>query len=349
MRSVVFRADASIDLGTGHVERCLTLADALVKRGATVCRFVCRDLSGNLIHKIILRGYKVFVIQGKYKNSLTDAHETIEALVGHRVDWLIVDHYSLNIEWEKQIKAILCKVMVIDDLADRSHDCDLLLDQNLGRKKSDYDFLTPDYCLGLFGPEYALLRPAFSAVRSYSLQRRRHPMLKQLLITMGGVDRDNTTVTILNALAITDLSNDCKITVVLGENAPWINDVQNLARTLRWRTEVLVNVANMSQLMADADLAIGAAGGTSWERCCVGLPTIVVVLASNQKSNAKHLIVAGAAKALDLDENLPIKLGDLLNFFRQSKNLSSISERASKLVDGRGAERVSEVLIDAAD
>ena len=125
--------------------------------------------------------------------------------------------------------------------------------------------------------------PEFAALRAYSLQRRARPQLRQLLITMGGVDKDNATGEVLTALRVCPLPADCQITVVMGTTAPWLSEVEQLARDMPWPTRVLVGVNDMARLMAESDLAIGAAGATSWERCCLGLPTAMFVLAENQK------------------------------------------------------------------
>ncbi|MBI4226428.1 UDP-2,4-diacetamido-2,4,6-trideoxy-beta-L-altropyranose hydrolase, partial [Candidatus Roizmanbacteria bacterium] len=311
-----FRVDASFLIGTGHVMRCLTLADALRKQGAN-CYFVCRAHIGNLLNLIQQRGYQTYSLpvlkdQSHHDKSLhestlsthsswlgtdleTDANQTLTAIGERYINWLIVDHYALDIRWEKKIRHMCCRLMVIDDLANRPHDCDLLLDQNLGRSASDYTNLVSPSCELLIGPQYALLRPEFSALRSYSINRRTNLEFKHLLITMGGIDKDNATNKVLNALRNCILPADLKITVVIGQYAPWLEEVKITAAKMPWSTEVLVNVQNMAKLMADSDLAIGAAGSTSWERNSLGLPTLIIALAENQKAIAKALNVAGAA------------------------------------------------------
>lgn len=285
----VFRTDASHEIGTGHVMRCLTLADALRELG-THCRFICRDHPGNLLDLIGKRGYLVHVLQDTtaqiiesepapgYRGWLgvdwyVDAKQTVAALNDTPVDWLIVDHYALDARWEQMLRVHCKKLLVIDDLADRPHVCDVLLDQNLGRDAEDYDALVPGHCMRLLGPQNALLRPDFAALREYSLQRRQNLMLKHILIAMGGVDQPNATGQVLEALKACPLPADCKITVVMGGKAPWIERVRAIAVTMPWPTEVCIDITDMARVMAESDLAIGAAGSTSWERCCLGLPT----------------------------------------------------------------------------
>ncbi|MGD9710315.1 MAG: UDP-2,4-diacetamido-2,4,6-trideoxy-beta-L-altropyranose hydrolase, partial [Halothiobacillaceae bacterium] len=238
--SVAFRVDASLDIGTGHVMRCLTLADALAAGGAE-CRFICREHPGHLIEHIRGKGYRVDALpvgasllaingEGRPTESPphahwlgcrweTDAAETRAILCQDKPDWLVVDHYALDARWEKALKGSYKKLMVIDDLADRPHACDLLLDQNLGREPGDYEALVSAHCRRLIGPQYALLRPEFAALREYSLQRRRRPEPRRLLITMGGMDQPNATGKVLEALKTCPLPSDCQITVVMGASA----------------------------------------------------------------------------------------------------------------------------------
>ncbi len=355
---VVFRADASVQIGTGHVMRCLTLADALAAKGAQ-CTFISRKHPGNLIEYIRNKGYAVYSLPMETAVDVNlahsewlgatqaqDAHACEGTLATLQPDWLVVDHYALDARWERAVAEHGCQVMVIDDLADRVHTCQILLDQTFGRDANDYRLLVPDDCTSLCGSRYALLRPEFAALRPYSLQRRAKPKLKQLLISMGGVDKDNVTARVLNALHACALPVDCSITVVMGSAAPWLSDVQQQALYMPWPTTVLVGVAHMAQLMADSDLAIGAAGATSWERCCLGLPTVMMVLADNQRYAAGLLDAANAARTLKLDSNLPTQLAMLLHEVVQSELLLyHLVEGAKIVTDGEGVRRVADHLI----
>lgn len=362
---VVFRVDASLEIGSGHVMRCLTLADALRQRGAT-CVFVSRSHPGHLNAVIHQRGFDVLAlpvdsnsgspavasphsapIHADWLGSdwLTDAAQTLEAIGGVTADWLVVDHYALDRRWEQRLRERCRRIMVIDDLADRVHDCDLLLDQNLGRNARDYDGLVPEHCARLIGPRYALLRPEFAALRDGSLQRRQQPALRRLLITMGGVDQANATGAVLNALAQSSLPSDCFITVVMGAQSPWVEEVRRMAGALPWKTEVLVNVANMAELMAGADLAIGAAGSTAWERCCLGLPSVVVVLAENQRAIAAALRAACAAVVVTDPPYGPQVREALAQLLHDPRRFAAMSRTAADLVDGGGAARVTDQLL----
>ena len=367
---VAFRADASLQIGTGHLMRCLTLADALAARGAK-CQFICREHPGNLIAFIRSKGHVVHVLpllvhaddaqtvapaadadatQPAHHHWLgatqaQDADACAPILAELRPDWLIVDHYALDARWEVALKPYYHKLMAIDDLADRPHACDLLLDQTFGRNAHEYRPWVPIDCHLCCGSQYALLRPEFAALRPYSLQRRTEPQLRELLITMGGVDKDNATGEVLNALRVCVLPTECRITVVMGTTAPWLAEIQNQAPRMPWPTQVLVGVSNMAQLMADSDLAIGAAGATSWERCCLGLPTVMMAIADNQTYAARLLEEAKAVCVLDIHGNLANALTTLLQKVdRSDEFLKRLTEGACKITDGKGVQRIADRL-----
>jgi len=345
--------------------RCLTLAEGLAARGAD-CHFICREHEGNLNKLIRSMGYLVYALPAPVQpvvaaspsvdaGSLAepsghqhwlgvtqekDADDCTAIVARLHPDWLIVDHYSFDTSWEAALKPYYGRLMVIDDLADRPHISDLLLDQTFGRGPHDYEGLLPAGCQLLCGSQYALLRPEFVDLRSYSLHRRAAPQLRELLITLGGVDKDNITGQVLEALRACPLPADCRITVVMGPTSPWLSEVERQARLLPWPAHVRFGVNNMAELMAKADLAIGAAGATSWERCCLGLPTILLVLAENQQHVARSLAQAGAAYPLAVQEivqRLPSMLTSLLE---DLEALKIISRSAAQITDGRGTATV---------
>ncbi len=360
--NIAFRVDASLRIGTGHVMRCLTLADALKASGAK-CRFICREHPGNLIAQIRQRGFAVCVLpittevlttnelevetRSEYSAWLgtdwaTDAAQSKSAIGATVVDWLIVDHYAIDVRWEQMLRPYCCKLMVIDDLADRQHDCDFVLDQNFGRNADDYSPLVPRGCTVLAGPCYALLRTEFAALRNDSLRRRAVPQIKHLLITMGGVDQDDATGKVLEALQDCQLPTNLHITVVMGPHAPWLERVQLLAKQMSHPTEVKVNVKNMAQLMTDSDFAIGAAGSTTWEFFCLGLPALLVVMAENQANSAVHIAKAHAAIIIGSLE-IKSRLFENLNLFSKSNEaLRRLTDEAKKITDGTGSNRVIE-------
>lgn len=374
---VAFRVDASLSIGSGHVMRCLTLAGALREKGAD-CHFLCREHPGHLNDLIAGQGITVHVLPKEEGNIETahaerdkpatvdeggrnplhadwlgatqasDARQSLEILHALKPDWLIVDHYALDALWETHVRNTMpgMRLMVIDDLADRPHQADVLLDQNLGSRAEDYHDLVPENCHLLIGPQYALLRQEFAERRERSLERRQKGgPVKRLLVSLGGVDKDNVTGQVLDALSGIDLPEGMEISVVMGASAPWLEDVRERARQMPCPTEVVVNVNDMARRMVEADLAIGAAGSTAWERCCLGLPAIVLVLAENQQAIAHALHAEGAAHAL----HTPDAMAELVNQWSaitQRDYLDSLSRKAATLVDGHGGERVRCVLVD---
>ena len=346
---VAFRVDASLNMGTGHVMRCLTLAQVLKENGANV-EFICRKHEGNLIDKICSNGFNVHklevleevddkLIHSHWLGSTQqqDADDCINILKAKKTSWLIVDHYALDSQWQKRLKPYYEKLMVIDDLADRKHQCDILLDQTFARQQEDYLILTPKNCQLLLGSQYALLRPEFSEWREFSLERRSKPEFKQLFINMGGVDVNNVTENILDRLELCNLSNDMSITVVMGGSAPYLESVKSKSITLPYKTEVKVDVGNMAELMANADIAIGASGATTWERCCLGLPTIQLITAYNQEFIASKLNKINAIKLVEIDDVVE----NLENFQHWMK---ITGESASKVTNGSGIKYVLEYL-----
>ncbi|WP_434153616.1 UDP-2,4-diacetamido-2,4,6-trideoxy-beta-L-altropyranose hydrolase [Pseudomonas sp. JZ134] len=353
---VAIRVDASLQMGSGHVMRCLTLADAL-RQMSMQCHFFCRMHSGHLMDLVRSKGYTVHVLpygskQTYIDNRLAHAHwlgSTQEqdakacnsVLQDIQPDWLIVDHYALDAHWESIVRPSCSRLMVIDDLADRMHQCDLLLDQNLGRQIADYQGLVPAECKMLMGPNYALLRPEFALLRCQSVKRRVSTGVTRILVSLGGVDSDNVTGRVLNAISHASLPANVTITIVMGAKAPWLGQIRQQAARLPWSTEVLVGIEDMAYQMAISDLAIGAAGSTSWERCALGLPTIMMILAKNQETVAHQLENVEAALVVPLSENFTQTLISYLHLLIENDQLRrELTFKASSVTDGQGTGRV---------
>jgi UDP-2,4-diacetamido-2,4,6-trideoxy-beta-L-altropyranose hydrolase len=366
-KKVCFRVDASLDMGSGHVMRCLTLADALKRQGSE-CFFICRDHLGNMANTIISRGHNIHMLSldgVKSKNEesneqpklahaqwlgcawQTDAEQAFSYIQQLKPQWLVVDNYALDSRWEQKLRKVCDRILVIDDLADRQHDCDLLLDQTYGQDTKLYRPLVPSSCKLLIGSEYALLRPEFAKLRDYSLNRRTQTDLNKILISMGGVDKDNATGEVLEVLKHCVLPDDCEVTVVMGMDAPWLELVKKKASSLPWKTSVVENVEYMAQLMADSDLAIGAAGSTSWERCALGLPSVIVVLADNQEKVATELGVIDAVRCIDSIAQVAIELPVIIDDInRNVRLLAQLSKRSRVVVDGLGVDKVIKSISD---
>ncbi len=354
--NVAFRVDASLDMGTGHVMRCLTLARALREQGH-VCLFISREHVGNLNALIGSEGFSLHALpiglaqDGDLDHShwlgasqAEDAAACQAPVAAWRPDWLVVDHYSLDHRWETQVTPEGCRLLAIDDLADRGHVCDLLLDQNLGRRADDYRVLVPDNCALLLGPCNALLRADFSRLRDQSLARRNQADLRNILIALGGVDQHNYTGNILEALKSCELLDDIRFTVVLGSTALHLQAVTAVAHSCPWPVEVLSGIDDMARRMLEADLAIGAAGGTSWERCCLGVPTLLVILAENQRSGALALAATEAALLIDASGPLVEQLQSSFDQLQAADRRRQMTNAASRVTDGRGVERLLQLM-----
>ena len=289
--NIFIRTDASVEIGTGHVMRCITLAKQLVSKGAEVS-FICRDFLGNKIAFIQEQGFSVYIlpslIDEGHWNWISefwkwDAEETRQILREKNADLLIVDHYSIDIKWEKELRSLVKHIMVIDDLANRIHDCDLLLDQNYYRNMHDrYKNLIPNSCMKLLGPNYVLLREDFLSIHIEKLNR--HKNLNNILIFFGGTDPTGETIKVLKAIKELALA-DVEYNVVVGDTNPQKNKVKNLCQQIS-NVKFHCQISNMAELMVKAVLAIGAGGTTSWERCYLGLPTLLIIVADNQKEVA---------------------------------------------------------------
>ncbi|MFC4656917.1 UDP-2,4-diacetamido-2,4,6-trideoxy-beta-L-altropyranose hydrolase [Rheinheimera marina] len=279
---VIFRVDASIQTGSGHLMRCLTLAQALDQQGFD-CGFICQDLPGHLTALVQAQGFKVQLLAPD-TDETTDAERCLAFLV-EAVDLLVVDHYRLGESYTSRMRAKARQIMVIDDLANRKHDADLLLDQNLLPDSSErYSALVSSDCRQLLGPEYALLRPEF--YQAGSAERSR------LLVNFGGTDPDNLTLMALDALeTLKPLSIAADI--VVGQAYPQAELVrQRCAKEPLWQFHQQCDY--MAKLMQSAKIMLGAGGSTHWERCYSSLPALVITVAENQRLTTRFLHSLGA-------------------------------------------------------
>ena len=319
---IAFRTDASLQMGSGHVMRCLTLADALKAQGAQ-CHFISRAHPGNLHGTIEQRGYKVNSLvarvqqaQAAIKTIAPTAHatqphqrpepahsawlgstwqadvtDTATVLASLQPDWLVVDHYALDERWEVALQPHYKKIMVIDDLADRAHLCNVLLDQNWfgDITPTRYRNLVPPHCKCYLGPEYALLKPEYAQLRA--TMPPRDGTVRRVLLFLGGSDPSNQTAKVLAALMQPSFAH-LQVDLVLGQNHPDAEGIAAQAAT-RPGTSLYQGLPTLAPLMVRADLMISAGGSTTWERMCLGLPAIVISVAANQTPTNLALMNAG--------------------------------------------------------
>jgi UDP-2,4-diacetamido-2,4,6-trideoxy-beta-L-altropyranose hydrolase len=349
---VAFRTDATNQIGTGHFMRCLTLADVLKQRGAQT-RFISRHLPEHLSGMLSAKEHEFVQLDSAPHdadvNELAHAHwlggsqaqdaaDSIRLLSDGVWDWLIVDHYALDTRWETALRNTAKRILVIDDIADRQHDCDVLLDQNFYADMGvRYTGKVPAHCQLLLGPRYALLREEFRQLHEQI--RPRSGPVKRVLVFFGGVDADNYTgcaIEALSGIGIPDLHVD----VVIGSQHPCREQIE--AACIQQGFICHVQTDKMAELMAVADLAIGAGGSASWERCCLGLPALHVALADNQINIAKALDLFGAGIYVGTSKttNAPIMRSAIVSLLSTQDQLKLLSKKAYSLVDGLGVDRV---------
>ncbi|MCU1723873.1 UDP-2,4-diacetamido-2,4,6-trideoxy-beta-L-altropyranose hydrolase [Pseudomonas sp. 5P_5.1_Bac1] len=335
---VLFRADAGSHLGIGHVARCLTLAQVLASGGAQIS-FACRALPGHQMQRIAAAGHEVFSLPA----DTPDEIPALQALLPTEAcfDWILVDHYQFDARWESAARCWGRRVMAIDDLADRPHDCDLLLDQNFTASAALYHGWVPAACQILAGPRHALLRPAFRELRPAA---QAGP--SRVLVSFGGFDQAGMTLRTLQAL---DGLEGVEVQCIAGHSSPDLAALQSLvARHPGW---TLLNFVNdLPERMAAATLFIGAGGGTTWERAAIGLPSLCIGVAPNQYANAEALAQAGLHLYLGPAEQVAVAalhqaIAGLLGNLPQRQHFAA---RGMELVDGLGAQRVALALFQAA-
>lgn len=354
--TIFFRVDASCLIGSGHVVRCLTLADGLSAQGFE-CVFVCRSHEGNMIGLIQAKGYGVRVLPsiGGVKGSTgsiyaqwlgvdqdTDAQQTLDLVCVDSVQALIVDHYGLDHVWQSHFRKLTELIVVIDDLANRTHDCDVLLDQNWygARTLTRYDDLLLTPCVKLLGPDFALLKPEYALLRG--LLPSRDGLIRRVLVFMGGVDSHNQTLKVLEAL-----DEGCFlhwiVDVVIGQAHPNSQSIRERVKN-RANTSLYESQPSLAGFMARADVMVGAGGTTSWERLCVGLPCVVLSVAENQLELSRALDSEGFVVHLGAFEQVSgSDIQDaLLKMANDPKRLKILSAQMRQMVDGLGVNRVSE-------
>lgn len=353
--NIAFRTDASSQIGSGHFMRCLALADELKLSGQQIS-FISRNLPSYLIELLMARGIEYRPLSAGAVQSMpdklahsswlgtsqtVDAHLTVGVLSHQSFDWVVVDHYSLDQCWESIVRKACKKLMVIDDLADRKHDCDILLDQNYyPEMQHRYADKVPSHCRLLLGPTYALLREEFRIFRKQIKPRAGNVF--RILVFFGGTDINNYTGFVIDALASLNINQ--QVDVVIGCQHPKREYIEQIC--LEYGYVCHVQTAHMAELMAKADLAIGAGGSASWERCCLGLPSLLLAIANNQIEIAKAINSINACVYIEINEkniltSVQKAITDLLD---APSKIHNLSKQALSLVDGNGVFKVCKEL-----
>jgi len=354
--AVAFRVDASPAIGIGHLMRCLTLADVLARRGARTL-FISRHLPPHLQSLVEGRGHALARLDSAPAltesdpvphaawlgtTQTADAADTRRALAGGSWTWMVVDHYALDHRWETIVRSSAGRLCAIDDVADRDHDSDVLMDQNLyPAMETRYAGKVPAGSTQLLGPRFALLRPEFARLRAQSAPRT--GAVKRIMVLLGGMDAHNHTAKVVQALGRIE-GRQFEVDVVIGYQHPAADEVRHLCDAHGYRLHV--QLQDVAAMMAASDLAIGASGSTSWERCALGLPTVCLTHADNQVAIADGLASAGAV--LNLGDGNQLSEGDIAvaigRLVSEPSHVRVMSVAAWGITDGRGADRVADVL-----
>ncbi len=361
---IAFRVDASLQMGTGHVMRCLTLAKALKMRGSEVL-FISRPHQGHLIERIEQQGFQCVILSEAKKEFFPtdrglphatwlgveqeqDAEECLPILQAFQPDWLIVDHYALDYCWERLCRRSVKNILVVDDLADRQHDCDILLDQDFYEDMGTrYIGKVPTFCKLLLGPRYILLREEFRNARKTINRDRRY--VKRLLVTFGGVDVNNLTGTVLNVLSDMDKSILPQVDIVIGTQHPVREKIVSDCSKLGF--SCYVQTDEIAELMSKADLAIGSSGFTSYEFIAMQLPSILIPISAIQLEVAKALERKGVAYVLtgkieNIGKEIAIALSKLMG---DSAERFTMSRSCLGFMDCDGINRVVNGIIKYED
>jgi UDP-2,4-diacetamido-2,4,6-trideoxy-beta-L-altropyranose hydrolase len=357
---IAMRVDASTRIGLGHVKRCLSLAHALRERGAQVS-FVARALGVDVAAMAAADGFSATMLPAPEPGDVlpadpvahapwaetgwhADARQTVAALGALDVDWLVVDHYAFDARWHTAVRDGLgCRIAAIDDLADRAMAVDVLIDHNhADDHRRKYEGRLPGHAVLLGGPRFALLGPAYATAARHVFQ----PQVHSIGIFMGGADAGNFSARALEGCRQAG-GFDGPVEIATTTSNPHLEDLEAAARR-DGRTTLSVNLPELSGFFARHDLQIGASGGATWERCCIGAPTLGLIVADNQKQVLLPLSRLGVVHALPSVRPDAASIGREVRLLIDNVGLRhQLSQRAAALVDGLGARRAAAQLIDA--
>ena len=339
-KNLFIRVDSGLDVGLGHVMRCFALAEFIKNMNFNVY-FISKKIKGNISRNIENNGYRVFhldskLIKSSKPNWKIDALKTSKIIqhFKNQKNLLLVDNYGLSEKWETTLKSIVDKIVVIDDFSNRSHNCNLFIDQNLHTSKKKINKKIPKNCKKLLGPKYALLRKEF--ILSRKIVKKRSGKINRILISFGGSDEKNQTLKVIKKIVDEKINVD----VIVGEPNKNKTKIKKICSRMENFT-YYQQPKNIAKIMKKADLAIGAGGIITWERCCLGLPSIVAIVSKNQEDATNAVSKKGCLINLGRVEQLTSE--DYLNAIRNlnSRKLIRMHKKCLELVDGKGTERVA--------
>ena len=333
--NLLIRADASIEMGTGHVMRCLALAQAWQDAGGTAT-FATTEITGAMRKRLLDEGCQLIDLSCA-SGSTDDAKKLSAFAQEYRTDWVVVDGYQFKDEYQRAIKDAGCKLLFLDDYGHAEHYyADLVLNQNLNANANLYSAREP-YSRLLLGTKYCLLRREFAKWREW--KRDIPPVVRNVLVTMGGSDPNNFSLRILHALAQVRVDR-VRVKLVVGGSNPHRASLAECARTISDCVELLDDIHNMSDLMVWADAVVGGAGTASWEICALGLPALLIPVAENQMATAAELGHRGAAHVLSAESRMSEIANAIRDLILNPGEREKKSQIARSLVDGEGSRRV---------
>jgi UDP-2,4-diacetamido-2,4,6-trideoxy-beta-L-altropyranose hydrolase len=347
IKTLLIRADASNHIGTGHIMRCLALAQAWTFEGGKAYFCINEDLPVALDRRLEAEGMQRVTLQ-KTLTSQEDAQNTLEYCQKYNIQWVILDGYHFNSAYQQIIKKAGLQLLVIDDYGHINSYCaDLVLNQNIYAHTNLYPNVAKQTRL-LLGGKYALLRREFWKWRDeprYKLRESTSRSPLRILITLGGSDPNNVTLTVLTALKYLDLKR-IEAKVIVGGSNPHLDLLKSACDRLGDSVSLHSNVANMPDLMTQSDLAISAGGSTCWELAFMGIPSLLIVLAENQKLIAETLDCANIGINLGWYQNITpdIIVKKITNLLENREFIIKMSQKALKLVDGYGSHRTISVM-----
>ena len=356
MKKFYIRVDASPVIGSGHFVRCVNLAKSLIRRGAEIT-FVSRNLGGDLIKRAIEAKCQIINLSpqkhsaeqnpDRYETWLgaeerDDITECLDLMRRNEDFSIIVDHYGVNEEWLRIAKEACRKLIVLDDLAERRMDVDIIINQNLGWTAADYVHLVQPTTKLLLGPQYAIVDQDYSTVRQKLDRSFKGEAPLRVLISLGGADIENVSGKVARVLEEMQRKHDFVVTIVVGSMNPNSNDLHEICQRSSGKIGLIQGVNNLVDAYVSHDIAVGAVGGSSWERCCLGLPTVLVPIADNQMLSAKRLDDAGAGILVDnIRDQFELKIFRALNRLFYPEVREEISHRAFDICDGLGGKRIA--------
>jgi len=329
MKNITFRLDANAFIGSGHLMRCLPIAQEVALKGFK-CHFLCIGLPKSLAEKIICNGHDV--------HNLSNDNEAFDILDDLKPIWLIIDHYHLDRKFEKKAILFCQKILVVDDLANRFHHCNILLDQGPLKTPQDYKKWVNKECSLFLGSRYIIVDKNFRIYRKKNIGK-----WEKGLICFGGSDNDNITLAVLKELEKDYSIRNIEWTVLTGIMNPHWNDIENFVQQSQLNIALIKHSNKIAELLAKNDFTIGAAGGMIYERACIGIPSLSIPIAKNQSFSIEVINKHKLGETLKVSELSQKKIISSLSYLR--KNAIKYMNRSQSIVDGRGVIRLVEDLL----